>query len=76
MEINKSKTCTKCKVENELGIALHVDHIVPLISDVVSGLHCEANLQILTASENARKNNRLIEINSVTRLAGSQEQPV
>jgi hypothetical protein len=41
----------------ESGVRMAVDHIVPLISDKVCGLHCEANLQILTASANSKKNN-------------------
>ncbi len=35
-----------------------VDHIVPVNSTFVCGLHCESNLQILTNSENCRKHNR------------------
>lgn len=38
---------------------LHVDHIIPLKGKNVCGLHIAANLQILPASMNIRKGNRL-----------------
>lgn len=44
--------------EEMTGQEIHVDHIVPLKSKIVCGLHNEFNLQIVNGSYNARKNNR------------------
>jgi hypothetical protein len=41
----------------ETGLRLHVDHIVPLQSDVVCGLHCVENLRIIPGAENESKRN-------------------
>jgi 5-methylcytosine-specific restriction endonuclease McrA len=37
---------------------MEVDHIIPLISKKVCGLHSEHNLQLLTKGENSRKRNK------------------
>lgn len=40
------------------GIPHEVDHIVPLTHELVCGLHCEQNMQILTSTANKSKLNR------------------
>ena len=42
----------------DAGIDVEVDHVIPLQGELVSGLHCEFNLQILTKIANRSKKNR------------------
>jgi hypothetical protein len=43
------------RVNNELW---HVDHIIPLQGDLVSGLHVPSNLQVMRGVENVRKHKK------------------
>lgn len=43
------------------GVQHHVDHILPLTSDLICGLHCEDNLRVIPFYLNLSKGNKLIE---------------
>jgi hypothetical protein len=55
--INEAYQLAKLRTEM-LGFAWQVDHIVPLISKSVCGFHCEDNMQVIPAKNNAAKGNR------------------
>lgn len=59
---NQSKILDMYKLAENLskktGIKYHVDHMIPLQSNFVCGLHCEANLQVIPAIDNIKKSNK------------------
>lgn len=55
--IEEAYTLAKLRTEM-LGFAWHVDHIVPLRSKHVCGLHTHDNLRVIPGSENIAKGNR------------------
>lgn len=54
----QSTKCIKDYYVKATELGMEVDHIVPITSDLVCGLHCIDNFQMLTREENASKGNR------------------
>lgn len=46
------------RLRQETGLDWHVDHIIPLKGEIVSGLHVHTNLQIMLGADNMSKGNR------------------
>lgn len=60
-EVMKQFYARSADISRVTGIEHHVDHVIPFRSPVVSGLHNEFNLQILSCSANCSKQNKVEE---------------
>ena len=48
-----------CQRESATGFPWHIDHMIPIKAKSACGLHCASNIQVIPASMNVRKQNKL-----------------
>ena len=56
-----AKIYARAALLSQAGIPHHVDHVIPLMSPKVCGLHCPRNLRIRPAAYNLAKGNRFVQ---------------